>query len=204
MAIVNHLRCPVVVDEVAYCAIVQPKRPREVNHYHCFAFKFNAPVVAFVSVLLCACFPSAVFWAVVSEVIDSSQRMCIAWPSAHILDEVFESVFAEPSFANFNPFRSIVCIAFILLVVASLSHRPEQAVFRESVKTMPCYSPEKFFVPEAAATFAFSVFQVASRNHCGVATRTLAIPHAFSQGSRSFTNDDKSPECFPSKVDKTH
>jgi hypothetical protein len=80
-----------------------------------------------VQLLLCACRPPAVFWAIAGIVVDAFQCQAVVWSPPHIGNEIRKR--AEPPVAHRNAASAISRIRLSARVDAALNGRLPDAVF---------------------------------------------------------------------------
>jgi len=84
----------------------------------------NRVITPVVSVLLSWCCPSAIFWRIMSIIVNAVYRMKQTWTSSHISDEGHEVI--APTLAHHYPASTITRIILRLCVVAPLYHSVPQ------------------------------------------------------------------------------
>ena len=158
----------------------------------------NSPVPAGILSLLLICLPAAVTWFVVSVIIDSANRCFRKWLRSHIAQERRKRIFPSNTYAYPSP--SIVHVAWIVLVVASLNHAAPSSVLWTSRMPMSCVAKNSFL--SASASTRQGAFQVIRRNVPLSATRTFAQPCRFSAvvSNSSVLQYGPLPEFVPSQI----
>lgn len=127
---------------------------------HRFSAKRQESSVSIVSVLLDRRRPFAILWTIVSVIVDSIDRMLVAWTPSHVFEKGF---IPRPAFTNTDASRAIVFEGAMVFVIATAEHCRPCAVFCGlfPVASLPVSdtrlsSPDAIFAPETTTRLGFA------------------------------------------------
>jgi hypothetical protein len=96
---------------VAHALVFGPFSKRLPNSIHS-----NESGTASISYLLSASRPSAIFGSIVSFMVNSIDRVFLAWSSSHVFKKQKETILPRPSWGYYNSFSSVKDIVGCVLV----------------------------------------------------------------------------------------
>ena len=149
--------------------------------------------------------PSAITWFVIAVIVwITIYGMKCGWLSFHVVDKVYESFLAKPSFTNRNSTSSIVMVGRKVRIETPGFHSMPRSIFRApisigslSMRTMAT------FALNAATAFSSSANKMIGLSD-GIIS---AVAFGFPCSSLFFwdaRNDNKSPESFSCQVMRFH
>jgi hypothetical protein len=153
-------------------------------------------IPALIPLLLRACGPLAVFWAITLVIVASLQSKFLAGPLTHVREEILKGI--KPVLANDNAAAAIIRIAFVSWIEAPPTHSVV-AVESQGVRFAMCrHAPSCRLRSETTTTsraFAFAE-KVMSRNDFLRAAITTAKPHGPFVGVADEAKDKQAAETL--------
>jgi len=146
--------------------------------------------------------PSAVFRAVSATVINTIDRMAGTRPGTDIIKEGFKGV--EPSLAHGNPSSTVIVVARMILVGASLNNVTPNSIFGCCCPTVRFAQRANEFALKTSAASMFSGIEIRSLRERSVSAVAFAEPdNLFSSCSES-RNRNQTSEAMIGQVKCFH
>lgn len=146
-----------------------------------------------VSVLFSDCCPSTVSRFVMSVVVDAVNLMLGSWATSHVGKKINKGF--SPSFAHFNPATTVVLIASVLWVCASLHEMRPDAVFGRIVKSV-FDGP----APKTSTRLCGSAPEVGEADLFGATAIAFTEPMSPVRIRPNVSDDSKQTEFLPNDV----
>ncbi len=163
----------------------------------CLIVESYEAIRSLISMLLSRCRPSAIFWRVVTIIINSINRIFRGWSLSHISKKVLKRI--NPALTDSYSASTVIFILINIFIVASLFYTNPDFIFRDTVFAM--FGSLFFLVTTTTySCFSFS-FQFIATDNFRISTFTLAFPASSSIFNVRKFNHFQSSKFLPCEID---